>query len=69
MSDLEAELGQLSSTLEEKGAELRGIIKEEKCRKEAELQVENLFFLSLERDFISEIICHVSIQKKKWLPW
>uniref|UniRef100_A0A4W6CLJ9 Fibronectin type III and SPRY domain containing 1-like n=1 Tax=Lates calcarifer TaxID=8187 RepID=A0A4W6CLJ9_LATCA len=38
MSDLEAELGQLSSTLEEKGAELRGIIKEEKCRKEAELQ-------------------------------
>ncbi|GAA6233432.1 FSD1-like protein [Lates japonicus] len=38
MSDLEAELGQLSSTLEEKGAELRGVIKEEKCRKEAELQ-------------------------------
>ncbi|XP_022624145.1 FSD1-like protein [Seriola dumerili] len=38
MSDLEAELEQLSSALEEKGAELRYIIKEEKRRKEAELQ-------------------------------
>ncbi|KAG8010393.1 FSD1-like protein, partial [Nibea albiflora] len=39
MSDLDAELELLSSTLEEKGAELRCIIKEEKLRKEAELQV------------------------------
>uniref|UniRef100_A0A3B4XB42 FSD1-like protein n=1 Tax=Seriola lalandi dorsalis TaxID=1841481 RepID=A0A3B4XB42_SERLL len=38
MSDLEAELEQLSSALEEKGAELRYIIREEKRRKEAELQ-------------------------------
>ncbi|XP_051268031.1 FSD1-like protein isoform X3 [Dicentrarchus labrax] len=37
-SALEAELELLSSALEEKGAELRGIIKEEKLRKEAELQ-------------------------------
>uniref|UniRef100_A0A3Q1F8A1 FSD1-like protein n=1 Tax=Acanthochromis polyacanthus TaxID=80966 RepID=A0A3Q1F8A1_9TELE len=39
MSDLEAELEQLRSVLEEKGAELRHIIKEEQQRKEAELQV------------------------------
>lgn len=39
MSDLEAELEQLRSTLEEKGAELRDIIREETQRKEAELQV------------------------------
>ncbi|XP_070845744.1 FSD1-like protein isoform X1 [Chaetodon trifascialis] len=38
MSDLEVELERLSSTLEEKGAELRGVIKEEKQRKDAELQ-------------------------------
>ncbi|XP_044030973.1 FSD1-like protein isoform X2 [Siniperca chuatsi] len=38
MSELEAELEQLSSALEEKGAELHGVIKEEKQRKEAELQ-------------------------------
>ncbi|XP_042084305.1 FSD1-like protein isoform X2 [Haplochromis burtoni] len=38
MSDLEAELEKLNSALEEKGAELRYIIKEEKQRKEAELQ-------------------------------
>ncbi|TMS00879.1 FSD1-like protein [Larimichthys crocea] len=38
MSDLEAELELLRSILEEKGAELRCIIKEEKLRKEAELQ-------------------------------
>ncbi|XP_040014106.1 FSD1-like protein isoform X3 [Xiphias gladius] len=38
MSDLEAELEQLSSALEEKGAELRDVIKEERRRKEAELQ-------------------------------
>ncbi|XP_068190657.1 FSD1-like protein [Antennarius striatus] len=38
MSELEVELQLLHSTLEEKGAELRGIIKEEKQRKEAELQ-------------------------------
>ncbi|XP_051794888.1 FSD1-like protein isoform X1 [Acanthochromis polyacanthus] len=38
MSDLEAELEQLRSVLEEKGAELRHIIKEEQQRKEAELQ-------------------------------
>lgn len=44
MSDLEAELEKLNSALEEKGAELRYIIKEEKQRKEAELQVETLFF-------------------------
>lgn len=39
MSDLEAELEQLRSTLEDKGAELRDIIREETQRKEAELQV------------------------------
>lgn len=39
-SDLEAELELLRSTLEEKGAELRDIIREETQRKEAELQVE-----------------------------
>lgn len=38
-SDLEAELELLRSTLEEKGAELRDIIREETQRKEAELQV------------------------------
>uniref|UniRef100_A0A3Q4GKQ9 FSD1-like protein-like n=1 Tax=Neolamprologus brichardi TaxID=32507 RepID=A0A3Q4GKQ9_NEOBR len=38
MSDLEAELEKLNSALEEKGAELRYIIKEEKQRKEVELQ-------------------------------
>ncbi|XP_017259434.1 FSD1-like protein [Kryptolebias marmoratus] len=38
MSELEAELEQLSSTLEERGAQLRDIIREEKERKEAELQ-------------------------------
>ncbi|XP_041667767.1 FSD1-like protein [Cheilinus undulatus] len=38
MMELEAELEQLSSALETKGAELRGIIKEEKQRKEVELQ-------------------------------
>ncbi|XP_044190352.1 FSD1-like protein isoform X1 [Thunnus albacares] len=37
-SELEAELERLSSALEEKGVELRGAIKEEKQRKEAELQ-------------------------------
>ena len=39
MSELEAELQLLSSTLDDKGAELCGIIKEETQRKEAELQV------------------------------
>ncbi|XP_043952361.1 FSD1-like protein isoform X3 [Gambusia affinis] len=38
MSELEAELEKLSSALEERGAQLRDIIKEEKRRKEAELQ-------------------------------
>ncbi|XP_076614937.1 FSD1-like protein isoform X3 [Chaetodon auriga] len=38
MSDLEVELERLSSALEEKGAELRSVIKEEKQRKDAELQ-------------------------------
>ncbi|XP_023126408.1 FSD1-like protein isoform X1 [Amphiprion ocellaris] len=38
MSDLEAELEQLRSALEEKGVELHHIIKEEQQRKEAELQ-------------------------------
>ncbi|XP_008324388.1 FSD1-like protein isoform X3 [Cynoglossus semilaevis] len=38
MTDLEAELEQLSCALHEKGEELRDIIKDEKCRKEAELQ-------------------------------
>ncbi|XP_035995742.1 FSD1-like protein isoform X1 [Fundulus heteroclitus] len=38
MSELEAELEGLSSALEERGAQLRDIIKEEKQRKEAELQ-------------------------------
>ncbi|TNN48993.1 hypothetical protein EYF80_040820 [Liparis tanakae] len=37
-TELEAELEQLSSALAEKGAELRDVIKEEKQRKEAELQ-------------------------------
>lgn len=39
MSELEAELDQLSSALEEKRAELCCAIKEEQQRKEAELQV------------------------------
>lgn len=39
MSELEAELEKLSSALEERGTQLRDIIKEEKRRKEAELQV------------------------------
>ncbi|XP_023193468.1 FSD1-like protein isoform X1 [Xiphophorus maculatus] len=38
MSELEAELEKLSSALEERGTQLRDIIKEEKRRKEAELQ-------------------------------
>ncbi|XP_034457466.1 FSD1-like protein [Hippoglossus hippoglossus] len=37
-SDLEAELEQLHSALNEKGEELRDAIKEETCRKEAELE-------------------------------
>lgn len=41
-SELEAELELLSSALEEKGVELRDIIKEEKQRKEAELQVKDI---------------------------
>lgn len=45
MSELEAELEQLSSALEEKGAGLRYIIKEEKRRKEAELQVKTLIII------------------------
>lgn len=50
MSELEVELELLRSTLEEKGVGLRDIIKEEKQRKEAELQVNKtqlhfLFFL------------------------
>lgn len=44
MTDLEAELEQLSCALHEKGEELRDIIKDEKCRKEAELQVWDLIF-------------------------
>ncbi|XP_036974182.1 FSD1-like protein isoform X1 [Acanthopagrus latus] len=40
MSELEAELQLLSSTLDDKGAELCGIIKEETQRKEAELQTQ-----------------------------
>ena len=43
MSDLETELELLNSALEEKGAELRDVIKEEKRRKEAELQVDIFF--------------------------
>lgn len=39
MSELEAELQLLSSALDDKGAELCGIIKDETQRKEAELQV------------------------------
>lgn len=39
VSELETELELLSSALEEKGLELHDIIKEEKQRKEAELQV------------------------------
>lgn len=44
MSELEAELEQLSSALEERGAQLRDIIREEKQRKEAELQVQIVVF-------------------------
>lgn len=47
-SDLEVELEHLRTTLETKGAELHDIIKGEKQRKEAELQViEILSFLVL----------------------
>ncbi|XP_035464117.1 FSD1-like protein isoform X1 [Scophthalmus maximus] len=42
MSDLEMELDQLSSALNDKGEELRNIITEERCRKEAELQKQRL---------------------------
>lgn len=42
MSDLEAELELLSSTLVDKGVELRDIIKEETQRKETELQVKEI---------------------------
>lgn len=47
MSDLEMELDQLSSALNDKGEELRNIITEERCRKEAELQVDNYILFSL----------------------
>ncbi|XP_047228939.1 FSD1-like protein isoform X2 [Girardinichthys multiradiatus] len=40
MSELEVELEKLSSTLEERGVQLRDIIKEETQRKEAELQLQ-----------------------------
>lgn len=39
MTDLEAELELLRATLEDKGAELRDVIREETQRKGAELQV------------------------------
>uniref|UniRef100_A0A667YBZ9 Fibronectin type III and SPRY domain containing 1-like n=1 Tax=Myripristis murdjan TaxID=586833 RepID=A0A667YBZ9_9TELE len=44
-SQLEAELERLRAALEEKGAELRGAIREEQHRKEAELQVNTLCFI------------------------
>lgn len=44
MSELEVELEQLSTALDEKGVELRGVIKEEKRRKEVELQVNKLLY-------------------------
>lgn len=47
MSDLEAELELLRSTLEDKGAELRDIIREETQRKGAELQVALVCCVSL----------------------
>lgn len=53
MTDLEAELERLSSALDDKGAELRGVIKEEKQRKEAELQVKkHLCFLCFINSFL-----------------
>lgn len=45
MSELEAEIEQLNYALEQRGAELRDIIKQEKQRKEAELQVFTLIDL------------------------
>lgn len=41
MSELEAELELLRSALEERGAQLSDVIKEENQRKDAELQVEH----------------------------
>lgn len=46
MSELEAELELLRSTLDEKGVGLRDIIKEEKQRKESELQVKKHIYIS-----------------------
>ncbi|XP_034534218.1 FSD1-like protein [Notolabrus celidotus] len=43
LSELEGELEQLSSALDEKGAELRCIIQAERQRKEVELQVQQTF--------------------------
>ncbi len=45
MSELETELQLLSSAIEEKRVELHGIIKQEKQRKEVELQVKKCFFM------------------------
>lgn len=55
LSDLEVELEQLSFALEEKGAELRGIIKDEKQRKEAELQVKGFIIFHFS---VFLFICH-----------
>lgn len=44
MTELEAELEQLRSALEERGAQLSDVIKEENQRKDAELQVEHHVF-------------------------
>lgn len=59
MSDLEAELEKLNSALEEKGAELRYIIKEEKQRKEAELQVETLFLSGALYFLVYYLVLHI----------
>lgn len=62
-SDLEAELELLRTTLEMKGAELHNSIKEERQRKEAELQVRDILkknsFLIFEI-FILQSSCNIS---------
>lgn len=55
-TELEAELEQLSSALAEKGAELHDVIKEEKHRKEAELQVTTVLYLSLYNLINSDVL-------------
>lgn len=57
LSELEAELELLRTTLEMKGVELQDTIKGEKQRKETELQVKGNSILQLEvRDFCSHLL-------------